>query len=80
MQARNNRPRTYIDHVYRNKKPCGYCHYRLHKGYLTVRMVRTHKCTVKNCRYFEKFNNHRYWIDKEEKKQMKKERKRKLFP
>lgn len=69
------KPDRYMDGVRRNKPPIGYCHCYLHKGYLTSKLLRKHKCLTKNCHYLEKYEQHRYWKERERKRKEKKERK-----
>lgn len=54
----------YFRHI-RDTKACGYCHSNMHKGRLTVRMMRQHKCLQKQCHLFEKYPEHPYWVEKE---------------
>ncbi len=39
----------------------GFCHYELHKGFLTVNLFKEHKCDEKECFLLEKFNDYPYW-------------------
>lgn len=34
----------------------GYCRYPCHRGYVTKNVMKAHKCTKQNCRYFSKLN------------------------
>lgn len=54
-------PKRYIDYKYRKGPPCGYCHCDRHRGYLSVKLIKKHKCLSKNCEFFEKYSNHPYW-------------------
>lgn len=72
----------FIDRKYHSKKPCGYCWMKKHRGYLTVSLLKQHKCLEKKCVYLQKFEQHSYWKQLEnEKKKMreKRERERKLY-
>ena len=40
----------------------GYCHYSLHKGYLTDTLMDAHDCLGKNCAFFERFDDYPYWV------------------
>lgn len=42
----------------------GYCWSQAHQGFLTVELIRKHKCLQKECRCFEKIESHPYWEDK----------------
>ena len=67
-----NHPRHYIDHAWRNKKPLGYCHCRLHKGYLDCKLLKKHECLNKQCTFLEKYLEHPYWAQRDFQKQIKK--------
>ena len=45
----------YIDRRYRKGKPAGYCHCAIHRGYLTVGMIKQHKCKKKKCRWYQEY-------------------------
>ena len=53
-------------------KACAYCHSARHQGFMTVKMVKQHGCTAKQCPCFEKFDDHPYWVRKAEIKALKK--------
>lgn len=40
----------------------GYCHCRLHKGYVTVNLMNIHNCLGKSCKCLEKFEEYPYWV------------------
>lgn len=42
-------------------RPIGYCHCDAHIGYVTVELMRKHKCLEKGCTFFEVFKDHPYW-------------------
>lgn len=48
-------------------KYIGYCHYGEHLGYLTQADMKEHRCSEKNCRYFEKMDSPQ-WEMQEKKK------------
>lgn len=39
----------------------GFCHYKEHRGYITLPMLKERGCITKQCRYFEKNEEHPYW-------------------
>lgn len=41
-----------------------YCHNPKHVGYLSVAIIKERGCTQKNCRYFHKYANNPYWVQK----------------
>ena len=72
MSILGKRPTNYFAENVRDSKACGYCHSKAHKGKLTVKMMRQHKCRQKNCPMFEKYEEHEHWKRKEKLKQLKK--------
>lgn len=69
-------PYRYIDKVYRdNDTPCGYCHCDAHRGWLNVKLMKSHKCITKQCQFFEKYEKHEYWQKQEKRKQLRKQKK-----
>lgn len=46
----------------------GYCHYYKHKGTVTKKILKNHKCVIKDCHYFEKYADNSYWKNVEQKK------------
>jgi hypothetical protein len=46
----------------------GYCHNKIHIGYLNHKMIIEHGCTKNNCPYFHKYEDHQFWIDKQNRK------------
>lgn len=40
----------------------GYCHYKLHKGYLSWKAVKSHDCLGKQCPYLEKYMDKPVWV------------------
>ena len=63
-------PNCYIDHVWRNKKPIGYCHCRIHKGYLDCKLLKKHQCLNKQCTFLERYE-HPFWEERLKKKNAK---------
>lgn len=58
-------------------KACGYC--KRHNCYLTVKMLKQHDCLRKQCRHLVKNEYHKWWKQREEKKQLRKARKLKYI-
>lgn len=52
----------------RKETVIGVCHNNIHKGILTVNLLKKHDCLGKNCTYLEKYKNKSYWhtLEKEE--------------
>ena len=46
----------------------GYCWSEIHRGYLTVRLMKEHQCCERNCRHFQKYEDAQYWKQKEKRK------------
>ena len=46
-------------------KAVGFCHHKEHVGYLSPNLVKQHDCIGKNCKYFNKYEDHPYWIRKQ---------------
>lgn len=59
----------------RKEKAVGYCHNPSHKGYLSLKVYKQHKCAMKECRYFEKYEDCPYWLNRKRIKEARKERK-----
>lgn len=55
--------------------PVAYC--RVHHGYLTKGLMKTHRCMQRQCRGFSKINC-RYWDEKKKRKELSKQRKHQL--
>ena len=45
----------------------GYCHHKIHKGYLNASIMNEHHCKEKHCPYFEKYEELPYWANKKKK-------------
>ena len=59
--ASRNRGENIMKRVLRHrpaKTPCGYCHNRLHKGFVTPQAAKEHGCFTRNCQFFEIFEDH----------------------
>lgn len=55
----------------------GWCSNNNHKGAVSLKMLKQHKCLDRGCKYFRKNEEHGYWKHKEEIKKNKKRRKQK---
>lgn len=49
----------------------GFCHYIIHKGYVTVTLLQKHECLEKKCPYLEKFENYPFWAKYEAREKQK---------
>lgn len=54
---------------------CGYCWSETHRGYLTLPLMFEHECIEKQCKHFQKYEQHSYWKGKDKKKAEKQKRK-----
>lgn len=62
-------------------KIIGYCHNKIHYGAVTKNIIKTHECLLKQCRYFEKYEDSPYWsrvMQSLEAKALQKERKKNI--
>lgn len=59
----------------KDSRICGYCHSKMHKGYLSVKRLKSHKCLQKQCPMLEKFEEHPYWQERARIKAKKKAKK-----
>ena len=50
----------------------GYCHY--HKAALTVKTMKCHECLKKQCGALKKYEEHDFWRQHEQKKELRKAR------
>lgn len=50
-------------HILKDSDVVGFCHSELHKGYITVRLMKNHQCLQKKCSRFEKIESSPYWIN-----------------
>ena len=60
-----------IDGKKRKNGIIGYCHNMIHLGYITVKLMQEHGCIDKNCKYFAKYTDRPFWIQKEKSKEKK---------
>ena len=49
----------------KKERAAGYCFSYSHRGYLSVKNIKKHKCLEKNCHWFIKFNQHPHWAKQE---------------
>ena len=61
--------------IINKKNLIGFCHYSLHRGFITRAVLKTHNCDGKGCHYLEKFEEHPFWIERKRQKDRKKDRK-----
>lgn len=61
-----------------SKDPVAFCHNPKHKFTLSKQQLKTKGCLGKQCPYLERFKNHPFWILREEKKKLKKNRGKKF--
>lgn len=54
--------------------PVGWCNNFKHKGKLSLRQMKNHKCLSKKCPFFKKNEEHTYWKERESIKQKKKKK------
>jgi hypothetical protein len=62
----------YGSQINRNKA-VGYCHY--HCAALTVKTLKGHNCLGKQCNALKKYEDHDFWRQHEQKKELRKARK-----
>ena len=67
---------TMFDTTISNKLPVGYCHLQSHKGLVSKNMLDNRKCVAKQCPYLERFESHQYWIQRNQLKEKKKQKKK----
>ena len=65
----------YGSQVSRNKA-VGYCY--CHCAALTVKTLKNHNCLGKQCNSLKKYENHDFWRQHEQKKELRKMRKQKI--
>lgn len=53
-------------------KAIAYCHYSLHKGYLSARLLKLHGCLTKQCPYLEIYTEKQFWKDRKRRRNDKK--------
>lgn len=57
--------RKYMKGQPNKENTIAFCHYYIHSGALSETMVKQHECIQKNCKYFEKNLENRYWSRRE---------------
>ena len=57
------------------KIPVGWCSHNKHRGKLSVKQLKNHKCIAKQCPFFTKNPRHNYWGQKEYIKESKRKKK-----
>ena len=62
----------------KESKIIGFCHCRLHKGYLNASILKEHECLRKNCFYLEKYEDRPFWVQREKAKENKLKSKEKM--
>lgn len=65
-------PGLYGSQITKNRA-VGYCHY--HDAALTVKTMKCHECLRKQCDALEKYNEHDFWRQHAQKKELRKKRK-----
>ena len=66
----------YGSHINRNKA-VGYCYH--HCAALTVKTLKGHECLKKQCNALKKYEDHDYWRQYEQKKELRKARKQMML-
>ena len=56
--------------------PVGWCSHNKHRGKLSVRQMKQHKCLGKQCMFFTKNEKHNYWKRREQIKKNKRDKRR----
>ena len=49
-----------------------YCHNPQYLGYLSVKLIKCHKCLDKHCKYLHPYENNPFWVKRRRVKQEKK--------
>lgn len=58
-----------IDGISRGYNKCiGFCNNICHKGFVTTKLLKQHKCIERGCIFLDPMRNHWYWIELEKKK------------
>ena len=65
----------YGSHISKSRA-VGYCYY--HKAALTVKTMKGHECLKKQCNLLKKYEEHDFWRQHEQKKELRKTRKQSL--
>ena len=69
-------PGLYGSSIMKNRA-VGYCHY--HKAALTVKTMKCKECLKKQCDALEKYCEHDFWRQHEQKKELRKTRKQTMY-
>lgn len=64
VQTKTGHYSGYFDGVNRSEKPCGFCHYSQHKGFVSSDLLKKHNCIGRECHYFCKYEDSPYFIDR----------------
>ena len=56
--------------------PVGWCNHNKHRGKLSLKQMKQHKCLTKQCPFFVRNEQHNYWAQRDQDRQEKKEKKR----
>lgn len=56
---------SYLKNQPGREKTVARCHNIAHKGNLSVKLMKQHKCLRKQCPFFEKIKDHPYWADRD---------------
>lgn len=67
-----------FDSTISNNLPVGYCHLQSHPGMVSKNMMDQRQCLAKQCPFLERYESHPLWIQREQKKQKKKAKKKSL--
>lgn len=54
----------YLRNQPKKSKQVAYCCYSIHKGYMSLKTVKNHKCFEKKCPYLKINHDHPYWSQK----------------
>lgn len=75
MEDADMLPGLYGSQIAKNRAT-GYCHF--HKAALTVKTMKGHNCLGKQCDALERYQEHDFWRQHEQKKELRKARKQVL--
>lgn len=65
----------FIDGVWREVDPVGFCICNTHKGFLSTDLLKKHQCLRKQCCFLKRYESHPYWNRRVEIAKLRKERK-----
>ena len=57
------------------KSPVAICHFKKHRGYLTVRLIKTHGCLKKGCPRLQRLDCP-FWEQRKKRKELAKEKRK----